>query len=785
MDKKVYIIRKCEELIRTFNIVTHSIDTHCSEHIGDFKAPDAKPDIIFIHQVIYGWYREKAVLDAFIKNFYIDNAVCVLRSDMIMYTILTYLALFRMEELGFPKFKEFAMTQDPTKVCNFVNYLFNSENLWGCLRAEWMKVRDLTYVEDELIAGVELYLPEINKFCTELDGQANVLAAAEAAKEEAQKNGTVGLGTVTKKGLTRPISPKITRPKAPIIPEPERIDQIVTAHEIPGYLNNTTMASLTQHSQNRREQVRDQTIGKYDPKFVFRLNETKGGRDINDIKREMEEERTKDLHFDSSYVNIPPDFSKIPAKVKINAASILREDYLFRKQQAKDVALIKRYEEELRDPVEYFAWQTDMREKDSVNKLKQVVFRREQAKQSAEEAKAAMFKQKDDNRIVADLLREQTDIITKQKELEVEVEILHNREAAKAIAEVRDTKPRQAVEKTSVARIEETRKFKDELEILRQAKEAEDKIEEDIRADKIRQLRAINTVQKKYIKVFDPTQSSGLGLMNEMSYMEMKERLSANAIREEAVEMVKRAEIVESKEKKSKALEERALNIQRVRRLKADATKTYYEEKRKTEAKAVEDKERVVEEAAVILDVELRKHREEKRREAEDLRLEQERIKRQQQYMGAAMGAVEESRFDQQLQAMEREIGMTQIDRKESRILHKEVRKKDRFNAIVVMQNEIERSNKEKKERSVEIVAEKKLAIERFKDHFIGKKTCVLIGHQQHERTKTVKIEHNPYAARITAEIHQKTLTNKERSQSALIRSGAKALGQSVTFGED
>lgn len=33
------VIRTCIELIRTFNPVTHSIDTHCSENLGDVSGP--------------------------------------------------------------------------------------------------------------------------------------------------------------------------------------------------------------------------------------------------------------------------------------------------------------------------------------------------------------------------------------------------------------------------------------------------------------------------------------------------------------------------------------------------------------------------------------------------------------------------------------------------------------------------------------------------------------------------------------------------------------------------
>jgi hypothetical protein len=75
--------------------------------------------------VCYGWLKEKAVIDLFISNFYADNAACVLRSDLIMYAVFAYLALFRLEEMGFQRFKEFTMTQDPTKIYNFASYLFD------------------------------------------------------------------------------------------------------------------------------------------------------------------------------------------------------------------------------------------------------------------------------------------------------------------------------------------------------------------------------------------------------------------------------------------------------------------------------------------------------------------------------------------------------------------------------------------------------------------------------------------------------------------------------------
>jgi hypothetical protein len=44
---------------------------------------------------------------------------------MTMYTILAYLAVFRLEELGMAKFKDLCSSLEPSKVSTFVAYVFN------------------------------------------------------------------------------------------------------------------------------------------------------------------------------------------------------------------------------------------------------------------------------------------------------------------------------------------------------------------------------------------------------------------------------------------------------------------------------------------------------------------------------------------------------------------------------------------------------------------------------------------------------------------------------------
>ncbi len=64
-------------------------------------------------------------MQKFIEDFYRDNSSRVLRADMTMYTILGYIGIFRIDEMGFPKFREIALTQEPSKIDTFIGYVFN------------------------------------------------------------------------------------------------------------------------------------------------------------------------------------------------------------------------------------------------------------------------------------------------------------------------------------------------------------------------------------------------------------------------------------------------------------------------------------------------------------------------------------------------------------------------------------------------------------------------------------------------------------------------------------
>ena len=60
------------------------------------------------------------------SNFCADNASRVSRADKVLFTIFAYLAIYRLDELGFHAFRNYVISQDPAKMIAFTTYLFNT-----------------------------------------------------------------------------------------------------------------------------------------------------------------------------------------------------------------------------------------------------------------------------------------------------------------------------------------------------------------------------------------------------------------------------------------------------------------------------------------------------------------------------------------------------------------------------------------------------------------------------------------------------------------------------------
>lgn len=633
-----------------------------------------------------------------------------------------------------------------------------------------MKVKDLSFVEQRLIPPIERLVPEMTRFCGELMQSAADNQAAEAAKKDAQARGEVGLPKVNRKAGTRPVSPRLTQTRPPLLPQPERISAEVTAKPVPSFIERTNLAKIAAKRALDKEKTKNMTTQQYSAEKTFKFHDVKAEiiRPIEEIRAEIEANRQKELQFDASFYNEAPDFSKPTVSFKENSAAILREDYLYRKQQAKDAAILRNYEEELRDPTEYYLWQQEMRDFDATEKLKYVALRREQAKQSAEEAKLAMERQQRDNLAIATLVRQQGETIKRKKEIEHEIEVLQKQQTVQSIISERETKPQEALQRVLEQHEAEAKRIREELELARQKKEAEDAAEELIKADKIRQLRAFNTVHKKHITVFDPTDTAGIGLLDEMSYMEMKVRQTQEKAKQAELIQLKKEEIEVEKTKKTLDLERRSGAIQRARQLKAEANqqlRVASKQRKQREQEAIEQARQI---AAQQWDQEVKHRNAVKKAEHDALIAEQERIARQQQYLGAAQGQVAAMREQQLEMAKERQLRQWANETQQYMQLEVETNVNENKNKDTFSRQQRQEHVTEEAAREAEVEFEKRARMQKMKQGVLYKKHMFAEGQQQHERTKIVLTETNPYGAKISEEIRTMATSNNR-----LMRSGS------------
>ena len=686
-------------------------------------------------------------------------------------------------------------------------------------------MRDLDYVETDIIANIERFIPELAGFLVELQVRAVGLAAAQAAVEEAKKSGTLGVAKVEKKSVTKPISPRINQLTVPRIPEPERVENHFKANYlIPNSLNQNNLEMVQKHRDDVREKEREKLKKKYDNSHNFKFQDLTWGkqqqlsspdnnddgritkndneethqrvkevtifdttiihppptfsnpltkvhyntssiyrddyirkkygnnigssnnRTIDAVRREVEENKSKELAFNNTYVHPIPDYSKTPAKVRYNASAVYREDYLFRKQQAKDAIILKQYETELRDQTEFLIWQKEMKTKDKSDQLELIVKRKEQAKISNIECAEAIMKQKEDNHLAADVIRNEKEAIKLQKKIDNEKELLKNQIIAQKIIEEKEWGLKAAATKLVEDNHQRAKQVRAEIEDLRMEKQKQIQIEEERKMDIVRQLRAENDVHREIVKVFDPTEVKGDGFLDEMSYLEMKTRLKSEKDRLEREETLRRQRILDEKDKRAKDLEERSLTLVKVRQVKANKNQEMLIKRKENEIKMKEMHEKKLQDNAIILEKDLREVREKKRIDLANLKAAEYRVHRQQLYMGAAAGLVEETNEDQLVQAKERIAIQTQTFVKEEAKLLNDAMKHDRMNCQLYKKKEETMKLILMKNKELEAIEEKKRAAKKLRDEVISKRKMGLEAINQHQITRNVLIEHNPYA---------------------------------------
>lgn len=691
------------------------------------------------------------------SQFYNDMAASVLRADYTIYLILAYLTLFRLEELTFPQYRKFIESQEPDKMNVFLAYVFDVSHLADTVKWDWLKIYDLEHVENAMIRPISEHAGEAEGF------RMDILAAASGLESERNAPGS-DEGAVSKRHLTIPVSPRLTKPAPRAVPAPDKIAQEVVAGKEPRYLERTSVEQIESEKAARRALEFEKTTKKYTESSIqpFAFHETRSVARVS--RRDAEQKNAAQLLFEtkSTQARAAPK-AATKAEFRMNTAAYMREDSLYKRKQEDEVKLIEAYESELRDSTEYYRWQSEMRERDKQGRLEQVERVRTLAKLSAEEAQQAMDKQRRNNAEIASRIKAESAEMQKQLSLESEMHRQMNQQLVKEVIQVREHAPKEAQYKMLEQRKERHGAIREDMKAKLAEREAEAKTEQEERLERAKQLKALREVRPTRVNVFDPTESIGVGLLDEMSLVELKERLAVNRVHEEERELQLRHDIILSRQKKELNLRKRIENVERVRAAAMSSNKDAREKQRTKEA-AEEEAAQKARNAANMGALEVQEARRTamlaERRSLQD---EEARRLKEQAFGGHGAHAAEEKHFADLLKGIEREAVVRQGEAQRATQVYEKT-KLDMSKAAQVDMRRRRVQNERADADAADELHRKQIALaQKQKEEISEKKALFLNQREKHRLIKEKIISMNPYAQAQTESSRSKREVRREK----------------------
>ena len=598
-------------------------------------------------------------------------------------------------------------------------YLFDEDVLKNKLREKWIKLYDFNFVDKDIIGGLLTTKKNISDLLTFIYNKATASHLSVDEKEEPTPSPqSVGPSTTlmtkskpeetkggekTDKDLTRPkTNKKVTIPvpfnlsenKPRILQEPMAISNQIKIKPLP--LANYKKTSLKEIEEKRKEQlqiIKENIIEKNKKAKGFDLETDKRPTNIEKIREEVEKKIQSTLQFDNKYMNPIKDFSKCEADVKYNEAAIIREEYLIDKKNKEEEAALNKILVEKKDSKEFERWQSEMKIKDDIIKMQEIEKRKLELEMNREVASTYMQRRIQKNQIKAAEHKKQEIINMKKRAEEKAEDIRLKKEVIKEIQKEKENVVKQKIQKKKENQ-ELYKNRKKEFNELNLISQEEKKIYLQRRDDLIRQIRELEKLPIKRTTGFDPTETPGYGFLEEMSLVELRERLA----------LQKRMHLDEIKSKKEEnklRMQERAdelVNKAQIIQENRDRLRNMKEIERKAKKDAImREKERIKamrEKSLFEVKQKIENKKQKLKKEDEIFQKKIREIKLQRQFLQLGRDAVEFKQFKQIEDGVERKIN----DRQNQDLIDQLALEKIKWGDVKIRHTDAKKVNKDLKE---------------------------------------------------------------------------------------
>ena len=325
--------------------------------------------------------------------------------------------------------------------------------------------------------------------------------------------------------VPEPFNLSVNKPK--ILQEPIAISNKPKITPLPlANYKKTSLDEIEKDRKNRLDIIKKNIIERTKKdRNLLTLETDNRPTNLEKIKEEVENDIQKTLQFNNKYSKPLKDFSKFKGDVKYNETAIIREEFFIDKKNKEEEAALNKILIEKKDSKEFDRWVTEMKIRDDILRMGEVDKRKLELKLNREIATNYYQIRKNRNQLKAAKHKQQENLNMQKKEEEKKEEIKNKKLVVKEIQKVQKNAMKNKLKFINNNK-ELYKNRKQELNELNLIIQEEKKIYNERRDGLIRQIRELERLPQRRQEGFDPTETPGYGLLEEMSLVELKERLA-------------------------------------------------------------------------------------------------------------------------------------------------------------------------------------------------------------------------------------------------------------------
>ncbi|ORY48674.1 hypothetical protein BCR33DRAFT_714403 [Rhizoclosmatium globosum] len=514
---------------------------------------ELEADKVFMEETLMGCVRHEKVIDITLKLFYKNTGGRYLKSEYNLFAVLAFLCLYRLpEDMPFSTLTKFFKSYNPTKMARFLAFLFDSAHLIddGILSRAWGTILDRDHIKAKMLLPLLSHADEAKTLIEDLIIRS--------------EKGMVPKKSTKPNTEAAPFVLTVQNPRK--IPEPPYTHSTLTkARPIPKsvYTGTGELEAIEKAKAENRRRVQEQH-----EKFDQSQYEI-AKKAIERSKRpvQVKVDSPEPSHHPSVKAKPVPTSLYDHVPIKMTTATILREDALVRQKKLDEEKLVSEVEFTLRDTNEFHNWRDELQKKAEEERKLDMEKLRLKVQLLHEESFLSRQEKVAENQTLVKEVKEEKEtlkVLTEQARKELDIE---NKKKIEDVHEIMEGVIK-AKEKVMVDKQKKAADIVTETQLLRE--KAQREAEEEL-ARKVELIQQIRLLEKAIppvgalVKTLDLTETSNLGLLGEMSIVELHERLAQMKLQHIERAEEKRAEIIQHKTLRLTQISEKLEEIDRER----------------------------------------------------------------------------------------------------------------------------------------------------------------------------------------------------------------------------